>query len=80
MAELATKATDQAEESEAKVKALRTEKEEMLKTFSEEKHELLAKLKQLQEIITDKDQELKVSKWRSFISYVQIRVINSCYT
>ena len=62
MAELASKATDQAEESEAKVKALRVEKEDLLETFSSEKQELLAKLKELQEIIADKDQELKVGQ------------------
>ena len=62
MAELASKATDQAEESEAKVKALRLEKEDLLETFSSEKQELLAKLKELQEIIADKDQELKVGQ------------------
>ena len=62
MAELASKATDQAEESEAKVKALRVEKEDLLETFSSEKQELLAKLKELQDIIADKDQELKVGQ------------------
>lgn len=58
---MATKATDQAEESEAKVKGCIAEKESLLQKFSYEKEELLAKLKQLQDVINDKDQELKVT-------------------
>ena len=62
LAELASKATDQAEESESKVKTLRKEKDELLQAFSIEKQDLMTKLTQLQQIIADKDQELKVCK------------------
>ena len=61
LAELATKATDQAEESEGKFKACIADKENLLQKFSDEKQELLAKLNQLQDVINDKDRELKVS-------------------
>ncbi len=61
LADLATRATDQAEESEARVKACIAEKEGLLKKFAEEKDQLSAKLKQLQETINDKDLELKVT-------------------
>ena len=61
LAELATKATDQAEESEGKFKSCIAEKENLLQKFADEKQELLAKLNQLQDVISDKDQELKVS-------------------
>jgi len=57
---LAIRATDQAEESESRVKVLKVEKENLLKSFADEKLELLAKLKQLQELIADKDQQLRV--------------------
>ena len=56
---MASKATDQAEESESKVKTLRKEKDELLQAFSIEKQDLMTKLTQLQQIIADKDQELK---------------------
>ena len=62
LAELATKATDQAEESEGKFKSCIAEKENLLQKFADEKQELLDKLNQLQDVISDKDQELKVSK------------------
>ena len=61
LAELATKATDQAEESEGKFKSCIAEKEDLLQKFADEKQELLDKLNQLQDVISDKDQELKVS-------------------
>ena len=61
LAELATKATDQAEESEGKFKSCIAEKENLLQKFADEKQELLDKLNQLQDVISDKDQELKVS-------------------
>ena len=57
---MATKATDQAEESEGKFKACIADKEDLLKKFSDEKQELLDKLNHLQDVISDKDQELKV--------------------
>ena len=60
LAELATKATDQAEESEGKFKSCIAEKENLLQKFADEKQELLDKLNQLQDVISDKDQELKV--------------------
>ncbi len=60
LADLASRATDQAEESEAKVKAVVSEREALVKASSEAKQELLSKIKRLQEIIEDKDQELKV--------------------
>ena len=62
LADLATKATDQAEESEAKVKTCIAEKEAQWQKFSDEKQELLAKLMQLEEVINDKHQQLKVRK------------------
>ena len=61
LAELATKATDQAEESEGKFKACIADKENLLQKFSDEKQELLSRLNQLQDVISHKDQELKVS-------------------
>ena len=74
LAELATKATDQAEESEGKFKSCIAEKENLLQKFADEKQELLAKLNQLQDVISDKDQELKVSNRLfckvSFTNYV----------
>lgn len=61
LADLATKATDQAEESEAKVKACNAEKESLMNKFCQEKQELLADLKRLQDLINEKDQELRVT-------------------
>ena len=57
---MATKATDQAEISQAKVKVCTAEKETQLQKFKDEKEQLLSKLKQLQDIISEKDQYLKV--------------------
>jgi hypothetical protein len=67
LAELATRATDQAEESEAKVKICIAEKDALLRTSNEAKQELLAKLKTLQEIINEKDQQLKVLKLNQLV-------------
>ena len=68
LADLASKATDQAEESEGKVKALLKEKEALQDQFVAERHDLLAKVSRLQIIVNDKDQECKVRKLLSLIT------------
>ena len=69
LADLASKATDQAEESEGKVKALLKEKEALQDQFVAERHDLLAKVSRLQIIVNDKDQECKVRKLLSLITF-----------
>ena len=61
LADLASKATDQAEESEGKVKHLLLEKEAIQEQFSGERHDLLSKINRLQINLNDQDQECKVS-------------------
>ena len=75
---MASKATDQAEESESKVKTLRKEKDELLQAFSIEKQDLINKLTQLQQIIADKDQELKVCKKKSKSVHASLLSIRIC--
>lgn len=60
LADLATKATDQAEESEGKVKHLLCEKEALQEQFAGERHDLLSKINRLQITVNDQDQECKV--------------------
>ena len=62
LADLASKATDQAEESEGKVKALLKEKEALQEELVAERHDLLAQVSRWQLIVNDKDQECKVIK------------------
>ena len=61
LADLASKATDQAEESEGKVKQLLLEKEAIQEQISVERHELLSKINRLQINLNDQDQECKVN-------------------